>query len=68
MHSYPHFSMPSVHLAHSDRPAVGGSGQRTAVGDHGHHHVRVAIGGRVVERELSDRELVGDALPESIDF
>ena len=68
MHSYPHFFMPSVHPGRSDHSTAGGNVQPTAVSDHGHHQVRVATGGRVIERELSDRELAGDALPDAIDF
>ena len=68
MHSYPRFCLPSVHPGHPDHSARGGSAQYTAVRDHTHHQVRVAIGGRVIEHERSDRELAGDALPEAIDF
>jgi hypothetical protein len=52
--------MPSVHPGHIDIPAVGGSDQHPAGSDHGHCHTRVAVGGRVIERELNDREPSAD--------
>jgi hypothetical protein len=73
MHSYPHFSMPTVHPCQSDHSTGGGSDRYTAVRDYHHHQVRMAVGGRVIGpelsfREMSDRELAGDALPDAIDF
>lgn len=56
MRSYPRFSMPSVVPGHVDLSTVGGSDQPPAESSHVHHHIRVAVGGRVIERELSDPE------------
>jgi hypothetical protein len=68
MYSVPHFSMPSVHVRRADHPARGGSERHPAVSDSRRPQVRVAVGGRVIDRELTDRELAADALPEAIDF
>ncbi len=68
MLSFPHFAMPSVHPGHSDHSPYVGSDRLSAVSPHGRDQVRVAVGGRVIERELGDHSLVEEALPEAIDF
>lgn len=59
MNSYP-FSMPSVHPAHIDVPSAGVWDRQSPDTEHGHRHVRVAVGGRVIEHELNQRELPAD--------
>ncbi len=54
MPSYTHFAMPSVQPGHIDHSALGAPDHRPAQTDPGHRHVRVAVGGRVIERDLTD--------------
>jgi hypothetical protein len=56
MHSDTHFLMPSVRPGHTDLAAAGGSDQHPAATDHGHHYIRVAVGGRVIEHEVDGLE------------
>ncbi len=60
MSAYPRFSLPTVHPGHVDFPAGGGSDHPSVQVHPGHGHTRVAVGGRVIERELTDRDRSAD--------
>ena len=60
MYSFPPFSMPSVQPGQFHPAALDGPAQGVVHHDHAHRLTRVAVGGRVLEHELSQREPVAD--------